>query len=72
MKLHANHWTYRGITGSEYLHVIIDDYSRLAYAEVLATFDRPRRRRLREPRHRLVPVTARDRRATRGITPGRG
>ena len=28
---------HRGITGSEYLHVIIDDYSRLAYAEVLAT-----------------------------------
>jgi transposase InsO family protein len=28
---------HHGITGSEYLHVIIDDYSRLAYAEVLAT-----------------------------------
>jgi transposase InsO family protein len=28
---------HRGITGSEYLHVIIDDYSRLAYAEILAT-----------------------------------
>ena len=28
---------HRGITGSEYLHVIIDDHSRLAYAEVLAT-----------------------------------
>jgi transposase InsO family protein len=27
----------RGITGFEYLHVIIDDHSRLAYAEVLAT-----------------------------------
>jgi transposase InsO family protein len=31
------HGRDRGITGSEYLHVIIDDYSRLAYAEVLAT-----------------------------------
>ena len=28
---------HRGVTGSEYLHVIVDDYSRLAYAEVLAT-----------------------------------
>jgi transposase InsO family protein len=28
---------HHGVTGSEYLHVIIDDYSRLAYAEVLAT-----------------------------------
>jgi transposase InsO family protein len=28
---------HRGITGSEYLHVIVDDYSRLAYAEVLTT-----------------------------------
>jgi transposase InsO family protein len=27
----------RGITGMEYLHVIIDDYSRLAYAEILLT-----------------------------------
>ena len=28
---------HRAITGSEYLHVIVDDHSRLAYAEVLAT-----------------------------------
>jgi transposase InsO family protein len=28
---------HSGVTGAEYLHVIIDDYSRLAYAEVLAT-----------------------------------
>jgi len=28
---------HQGVTGSEYLHVMIDDYSRLAYAEVLAT-----------------------------------
>jgi len=28
---------HHSITGSEYLHVIIDDYSRLAYAEVLTT-----------------------------------
>jgi transposase InsO family protein len=28
---------HRSVTGSEYLHVIIDDFSRLAYAEVLAT-----------------------------------
>jgi transposase InsO family protein len=28
---------HRGITGYEYLHVIIDDHTRLAYAEVLAT-----------------------------------
>jgi transposase InsO family protein len=33
----GKHGRHRGITGSEYLHVIIDDYSRLAYAEVLAT-----------------------------------
>jgi transposase InsO family protein len=33
----GRHGGHRGITGSEYLHVIIDDYSRLAYAEVLAT-----------------------------------
>jgi transposase len=28
---------HQAITGSEYLHVIVDDYSRLAYAEVLDT-----------------------------------
>jgi transposase InsO family protein len=28
---------HKGITGYEYLHVIIDDHSRLAYAEVLTT-----------------------------------
>lgn len=33
----GKHGRHRGNTGSEYLHVIIDDYSRLAYAEVLAT-----------------------------------
>jgi transposase InsO family protein len=33
----GRHGRHRGITGSEYLHVIIDDYSRLAYAEVLST-----------------------------------
>jgi transposase InsO family protein len=30
---------HRGVTGFEYLHVIIDDHSRLAYAEVLATLN---------------------------------
>ena len=29
----------RGVTGFEYLHVIVDDYSRLAYAEVLPTLN---------------------------------
>ena len=45
----------RDTVGWEYVHVAVDDYSRLAYAEVLADEKAVDRRRLPPPRARLLP-----------------
>src|SRR5262249_18126891 len=42
------------LTGHEYLHVMIDDHTRLAYAEVLEGLTATDARRLPPPRNRLV------------------
>jgi hypothetical protein len=51
-----------GIAGWEYVHVAVDDYSRLAYAEVLGD-ERAHSRRLPPPRARLLRPLRHPRRA---------
>src|SRR5829696_369001 len=46
--------SYRGTTGWEFVHVAVDDYSRLAYAEVLADEKATTRDRLPAARARLL------------------
>ena len=54
-------WPKTGVTGYEYVHVMIDDHRRLAYAEVLDDLTARLRDRLPAPRGRLVCRTRRAR-----------